>query len=273
MDNHLIIDPKLEKEKIINFLKKTLKEQKIDKIVLGLSGGIDSTAVFYILKEFLDAKNIYVVQMDYNPRKKFKIDLKEVNVVDVSIKKIVDQLQVEGLVSNFFISAGTSSQSRSPESKKNSTPSPLLDKIRFGNIMARVRMIILFDLAKQLNALVCGTENRSERLLGYFTRFGDSASDIEPISHLYKTQVYQLAKYLEIPKETINQPPSAGLWDGQTDEDEFGFTYLEADQVLHLYYDEKISLEEIIKQGFKNAEKIITRSLNNQFKLKTPYHI
>lgn len=246
MDNHLIIDPKLEKEKIINFLKKTLKEQKIDNVVLGLSGGIDSTTVFYILKEFLDAKNIYVVQMDYYLRQKVSLPIKNANLIFSPIKKIVD-ITAEKL--------------------------QITDPVRFGNIMARTRMMILFDLAKKLNALVSGTENKSERLLGYFTRFGDSASDIEPISHLYKTQVFQLAKYLEIPKKTINQPPSAGLWDGQTDEDEFGFTYLEADQVLHLYFDEKISLEEIVKQGFKNAEKIITRSLNNQFKLKTPYSL
>ena len=139
--------------------------------------------------------------------------------------------------------------------------------------MARVRMIILFDLAKQIGGLVCGTENKSEKLLGYFTRFGDAASDLEPISHLYKTQVYQLAKYLKIPGQIINQSPTAGLWDGQTDEGEFGFTYREADQVLHLYFDQKKSLNEIKKLGFKNTDKIIKRLLNYQFKLKTPYHL
>src|SRR6266404_9567457 len=92
------------------------------------------------------------------------------------------------------------------------------NKVRIGNIAARMRMIVLYDLAKQYNALVCGTENKSENLLGYFTRFGDQASDIEPIEHLYKTQVYQLAAYLKIPAAVINQEPSAGLWLGQTDE-------------------------------------------------------
>ncbi|HEX7542987.1 MAG TPA: NAD(+) synthase [Patescibacteria group bacterium] len=271
MINPLLINPKQEKEKIVNFLKKTLKDQKIDKVVLGLSGGIDSTTALYLLKEVLPVKNIFAVQMDYYSRKKSNISLKGINVINVSIKKIVDQFRVEGLVSNFFISAGAASQSRSPESKKNSTPSPSLDKIRFGNVMARVRMIILFDLAKKHGAMVCGTENKSEKLLGYFTRFGDAASDIEPLSHLYKTQVYQLAKYLKVPKKIIQQSPTAGLWDGQTDEDEFGFTYEEADLVLHMYFDKKKKLEEIKKLRFKNTEKIIKRSLNNQFKLKTPY--
>jgi NAD+ synthase len=244
MENHLLINPKSEKEKIINFLKKTLEEQKIDKIVLGLSGGVDSTTILYLLKEFLAEKNIYVVQIDYYLQKKVLLPIKSVNFIFSPIKKMVD-LTAEKL--------------------------EIKDPVRFGNIMARTRMMVLFDFAKKLNALVCGTENKSERLLGYFTRFGDSASDIEPISHLYKTQIYQLAKYLQVPKEIINQSPSAGLWDGQTDEGEFGFSYLEADQVLHLYYDEKITLKEILKQGFKNAEKIIKRSFDNQFKLKTPY--
>lgn len=243
MKNPLVINPKQEVERIIKFFKKTFSEQKIDKVVLGLSGGIDSTVALYLLKKILPPKNIYVVQMDYYPRKKLNIDLKGINVVSISIKKIVDQFNVAE------------------------------SKIRLGNIMARVRMIILFDLAKQLNALVCGTENKSEKLLGYFTRFGDAASDLEPISHLYKTQVYQLAKYLDTPDEIINQSPTADLWKGQTDENDFGFTYEEADQVLYLYNDKKKKLEEIKKLGFKNSEKIIKRYKDSQFKQKTPYSL
>jgi NAD+ synthase len=139
--------------------------------------------------------------------------------------------------------------------------------------MARIRMIILFDLAKQLNAMVCGTENKSEKLLGYFTRFGDAASDLEPLSHLYKTQVFQLAKYLKVPKFITDQSPTAGLWDGQTDENDFGFTYKEADQILHFYCDKKMKMEEIKRLKFKNAEKIIKRYNANKFKQKTPYSL
>jgi NAD+ synthase len=132
-------------------------------------------------------------------------------------------------------------------------------------------MIILYDIAKKENALVCGTENRSESLLGYCTRFGDEASDIEPIRHLYKTQVYELAKYLNIPQSVIQKMPSANLWEGQTDESQFDFTYVEADQVLSLYFDKKLSVEEIQKQGFKNAGKIIEFTRKNFFKHKVPY--
>jgi NAD+ synthase len=134
-------------------------------------------------------------------------------------------------------------------------------------------MTILYDLARKHNALVCGTENKSEKLLGYFTRFGDEASDFEPIQHLYKTQVYQLAKYLNVPKEIVDSPPTAGLWEGQTDEKDFGFSYKEADIVLYLYFEKKNSLSEIISRGFPNANKIIDRARKNAFKHHLPYTI
>jgi NAD+ synthase len=278
MQNPLSINPKQEKEKITNFLEKTFKDQKIDKVVLGLSGGIDSTVVLHLLKEVLPAKNIFVVRMDYYPKKKSNIDLKGIkgiNVINVSIKKIVDQFEkniVKGEGIEFFFDSGLRDCEEVPAEIKKFDTEPL-KKARLGNIMARIRMIILFDFAKKLNAMVCGTENKSEKLLGYFTRFGDAASDIEPLSYLYKTQVRQLADYLKVPEKIINQSPAAGLWNGQTDEGDFGFTYEEADLVLYFYFDKKKKLKEIMKFGYKNSEKIIKRSLNNQFKLKTPYSL
>jgi len=272
MKNQLSINPKKESKKIIAFLKKTFKKQKIDKAVLGLSGGIDSTVVFYLLKEVLLEKNIFAVQMDYYPRKKINIDLRGINFVNISIKKIVDQFVKESEDIRFERLGIPPKGEGSHWSEKRGIELSL-SKLRLGNIMARVRMIILFDLAKKHGAMVCGTENKSEKLLGYFTRFGDAASDVEPISHLYKTQVLQLAKYLKVPKKIIQQSPTAGLWDGQTDEDEFGFTYQEADQVLYLTHDRGQDIQKVKKMGFPNAEKIIKRFQDNQFKLKTPYSL
>ncbi len=275
MINPLLINPKHETNKIINFLQKTFKEQKIDKVVFGLSGGIDSMTVLYLLREVFPAKNIYAVQMDYFPREKTTTDLKEVNFINISIKKIVEEFNKSIMkVKIPFLRQSLGAPFGVKRSKKtvSSFQYDNESKIRLGNIMVRVRMIMLFDLAKKLNAMVSGTENKSERLLGYFTRFGDAASDIEPIAYLYKTQVLQLAKYLKVPQDIIDQSPTAGLWEGQTDEDEFGFTYKEADQVLYLM-DGRLQDINKIKSQFSNAEKIIKRVQANQFKLQTPYHL
>ena len=116
-----------------------------------------------------------------------------------------------------------------------------------------------------------GTENKSENLLSYFTRYGDQASDIEPIEHLYKTQVLKLAKHLGVPENLINQAPTAGLWQGQTDEGQFGFTYEEADQVLFLHLEKHVSVEELETQGFNNTKKILSWREKNLFKHNVPY--
>ena len=258
------INPKKETEKISHFIKTALKKTGFKKIVIGLSGGIDSTTCLYLIRKVLPPQNIFITYLPYfqppnytrgKPNisviKKvcYNLQIPEENQYIISIKKPVDS------ITHMFKISNLSDHGR----------------VRIGNIMARVRMIIIYDLAKKHNALVCGTENKSEHLLGYFTRFGDEASDIEPILHLYKTQVYQLARSLKIPEEIINAKPTAGLWTGQTDEAEFGFSYEEADQVLYLYFDQKLSLDEIKKRRFKNAIKILEFVKKNSFKHHTPY--
>jgi NAD+ synthase len=124
-----------------------------------------------------------------------------------------------------------------------------LDRIRLGNIMARARMVVLFDYSRKLNALVLGTENKTEHFLGYYTRFGDEASDIEPLRNLYKTEVYKLAEYLGVPGAIREAAPTAGLWPGQTDEGQFGFTYEDADEILYGLYDAKLSTQALVDRG------------------------
>jgi NAD+ synthase len=117
-------------------------------------------------------------------------------------------------------------------------------ELRFGNASARSRMILIYDLAQERGGLVVGTENRTENYLGYFTRFGDAASDIEPITDLYKTEVRAAARALGLPERMITKHPTAGLWGGQTDEDELGFTYRDADLTLVATMDLELSSEQ-----------------------------
>lgn len=254
----LSINPKSEVQKITKFLKDTLSQKGFQKVIIGISGGVDSTASLFLLKRTLSVKNIIAVHLPYFTND--ATDVKKIakaanipteNLLILSIKKSVDDL-----TTTLDIHGKTN-----------------LDTIRIGNIMARVRMIMLYDIARKHNALVCGTENKSEFFLGYFTRFGDEASDIEPIRHLYKTQVYELAKYLQVPKFVIQQEPTAGLWHGQTDEGEFGFSYKVADTILYLHFDKKLSRKEIIKRGYKNVGKILDWSARNEYKHRVPYSI
>lgn len=250
MKNLLQIDPEVEQKRIVQFIKKTFDEQGIEKAVIGVSGGIDSTTSLFLLAQALPKENIIAVHLPYFETISENIEsIKQtigISVKNIFIKPIVD------------VCTSTLGVNRK-------------EKVRIGNIAARVRMILLYDFAKRHNSLVCGTENKSEYYLGYFTRFGDEASDIEPIRHLYKTQVYQLAKYLGIPQSIIEQKPTAELWAGQTDEAEFGFTYQEADQVLYYYFEQKLNIEEIKKKGLPNAKKIIEWTKKNDYKHHAPY--
>jgi NAD+ synthase len=243
----------LESEKIIIFLKKTFESAGKRKSVINWSGGIDSTVSLYLLAKSIPVENITVLHLPYEQSYEDEflpifqyLQLNNSQLKVQSIKPIVDIIQTQLKIN---------------------------DPFRLGNAMARARMISAFDYAKKLNALVCGTENKTEHLLGYFTRFGDEASDIEPIAHIYKTHIFELAEHLGVPSNILEAKPTAGLWDGQTDEGEFGFNYKEADEVLFRYFEISKSLEEIEKEGFLNAKKIIEFARKNKFKNEVPYHL
>ncbi|MCK4429596.1 MAG: NAD(+) synthase, partial [Candidatus Aenigmarchaeota archaeon] len=216
-----------------DFLKEEFRKRKRLCAVLGISGGIDSALAAFLCKKA--GLELYLVSMPYG-----KLDEKD------NAKKIARKLN---LPKNRFIEINITEIIN--ESAKEIQMKISIDRTDKGNIMARTRMIILYSIARKLNGLVIGTENLSEYWLGYFTLYGDEASDINPIAKLWKTQVWKLAEYLKMPNEILEQEPSAELWKGQTDEKEFGFTYREADPILYLSCIKKYSKRKIIKNyGF-----------------------
>lgn len=261
------IDVAKTTQRLIEFLQKIFRETGFTKAVIGLSGGVDSATSCALTVRVLGPDNVLPLLLpcgDLNPQGLIDaqavisfLQISAANVIKIDIAPAFQEISHDS--------------SRPAGEAGNQAVKP--DQVRRGNIMARVRMIYLFDQAKRRRALVVGTENKSERLLGYFTRFGDSASDIEPLAGLYKTQVYQLAKYLGVPQPILTKPPTAGLWKGQTDEGEFGFTYKEADQILNLLYDQKKTVAEIIAAGFAKelVEKVQKRVQENEFKHHLPW--
>ncbi len=245
-------------------------------MVIGLSGGVDSAVSLALGVIAIGADNIYPGIFPYGELNKegtedAKIVIEQLkippsNIILIDIKPFVDRI-IDGIYSSSDPPAGGESRSSRQARTINSK------ELRRGNIMARMRMILLYDMSKKYNALVLGTENKTEHLLGYFTRFGDEASDLEPIINLYKTQVRQLAGYLKIPEKIINKIPTAGMWMGQTDESEFGFSYENADKVLNLWNEKKYSKENIIKTGISPelVDKVVKRAEVNAFKHILPY--
>lgn len=249
-----------EAKSISQFIKKTISSRGFRKAIIATSGGIDSATSLFLTSRALGAENVYSLMLPYGNLHSHGVQDARLAVTAANIpSRNVETVDIQEMVDTF---------KKQLQLKNGKT----LDAIRIGNIMARCRMIILYDRAKKHTGLVVGTENKSEHYLSYFTRFGDEASDIEPIKHLYKTQVYQMAKYLNVPDSIVTKAPTAGLWPGQTDEGQFGFTYALADQILHGLYDKKYSVVQLTKQGFKkkDIEKIKTWVETNWFKHELP---
>jgi len=232
---NLAINPEEVSTIIKDFIRTYVKNSGCNGVVIGLSGGVDSAVVACLCKETLGKKNTRCVFLPNETTP--ELDLKHLALI---VKKLGLSYKKEEITSVV------------EEISKHCVIKP--DKFALANIKARVRMILLFEYANMTKSLVCGTSNKSEILVGYFTKYGDGGADIQPIGDLYKTQVWELAKYLKIPQAIISKPPTAGLWKGQTDEKELKMSYKNLDVVL-AGLEQKIDFDEMAKiAGVKASE-------------------
>ena len=250
--------PKLDVEKtkddIVEFVQNKVSEANADGLVVGLSGGIDSTLAAFLACEAVGKENVFGIVM---PSTTTPTEDKLHGTVIAQLLGIkYKEIAIDSILNEFL------SVTQLEE-----------DKLSIGNLKARIRMSIIYFYANSKNYLVSGTGNKSEILIGYFTKHGDGACDIEPIGDLYKTDVYQLAKYLEIPQEIIDKPPRAGLWNNQTDEDEIGMTYELLDKILYRSLEKDINANSIADEldiEVNDVNDIINRVNRNKHKSKVP---
>ncbi len=239
----------LLREYLVYFLKDEVEKTGLNNVVIGLSGGIDS-AVVAVLAHKVFGDRLLCVKMPSHYSSQSSLD------------------DADELCQKFQMCSVT----KSIEPLLKAYEYEEMSNLRIGNFSSRMRMATLFDTSAEHGALVLGTSNKSELMLGYGTLYGDLASALNPIGDLYKSEIFEFARYLEVPDSIINKPPSADLWKGQSDEEEIGYTYEVLDAVLKKYVEERSSREELLNQGFDSelVDMIISRIYKNQFKRKMP---
>lgn len=248
----LNINTELARQILVNFIRSEVTRVGYTRAVVGLSGGIDSALSCALAVEALGKENVLAVRMPYKSSSSDSLAHAELLIEQLEIPS--KTIEITEMVDPLFARDES------------------ITKLRKGNIMARERMIVLYDQSEVFKGLVIGTSNKTEILLGYSTQFGDSASAMNPLGDLYKTQVRQLSRAMNIPAPIIDKPPSADLWEDQTDEGELGFTYEEADKLLYLLIDQRYNAQECIDEGFdeKFVNTVIARIRRNQFKRMLP---
>jgi NAD+ synthase len=237
---------------LTDFLRDEMAGPGFQRGVIGLSGGVDSALVAALAAEALGKENVLALLMPYRSSSRASVE---------DAAEIVRRLGIRSETVDISPAVDALMAGDAP-----------MNNIRKGNLMARARMIVLYDRSARENALVIGTSNKTEILLGYGTQYGDTACALNPIGDLYKTQVWQLAEAVGVPKNIIDKKPTADLWEGQTDEGELGFAYKLVDRLLYCMVDERRTDEELMAKGFEKNLILKVHGLiqRNQFKRRPP---
>ncbi|NUQ80037.1 MAG: NAD+ synthase [Bacteroidetes bacterium] len=237
---------------LVMFIRKSVREPGFSKVVLGLSGGIDSALVAALAVKALGPENVLGVRMPYQTSS--PDSLADAQLVADTFGFQLETVSITEACEGLFSLSGETNQNRR------------------GNVMARMRMIVLFDRSQRDSRLVLGTSNKTELMLGYGTWYGDMASAVNPVGDLYKTQIRELSEFLGVPQPVIKKKPSADLWTGQTDEQEMGFSYDDADQILYRMVDLRLQDDEIAQAGYPLplVRKIRGMMIRSQYKRRLP---
>jgi NAD+ synthase len=248
----LSIDTPAVRQALVSFIRTEISRTGFKHAIIGLSGGIDSSLACFLAVEALGPENVLAIRMPYTSSSPESLEHAQLVIQSTGVRDLT--IPIGGMVDAIIEKL------------------PGMDSIRKGNIMARTRMIVLFDRSAADGGLVVGTGNKTEILMGYSTLYGDAACAFNPLGDLYKTQVRQLAKIMNVPDVIIRKPPSADLWVGQTDEGELGFTYAEVDQLLYLIVEGQKSIEECVRAGFQKdfVERVLNRIRKYRFKRVMP---
>ncbi len=244
----LEIDVNQVRHTLVDFLRTEITRAGFQRGVVGLSGGLDSTLACFLAAEALGPENVLAVRMPFRTSSPESLEHAALVIQQTGVQTAT--IPITPMADPFLASI--------PEGQT----------VRRGNVLARLRMIVLYDRSAEFKGLVIGTGNKTEIYLGYTTLFGDSACALNPIGDLYKTQVRQLARAMGVPEVILAKPPSADLWPGQTDEGELGFTYARVDQLLTLLVDGGCTPDACVEAGFDRAfvQAVVDRMHRNEFK-------
>jgi NAD+ synthase len=252
MNIDLSIHTDLARKILTGFIKSEITRFGFTRAVIGLSGGIDSALSCALAAEALGPDNVLAIRMPYKTSSADSLEDAEKTATCYGVR--METIEITPMVEPMI------------------QLDPQISNLRKGNLMARSRMIVLYDQSEVFKGLVVGTSNKTETLLGYTTLWGDMASALNPIGDLYKTQVRQLSRAMNVPSAVIDKAPSADLWKGQTDEGELGFTYAEVDKLLYLLVDRRYSVEDCIASGFSEefVNQVVERIRRSQYKRMIP---